>query len=224
MCLKNMPRYKIFFKVFLSMQTSTNIKKSKIIAIVSLGLGTLLGWVPMFGIFLKIAAWVLMIVAASNLAKVSKSPSLLRSCILMCLCAIFSELHGIFLFLLGPLGLGSLIAVSLVMAFTIGNIYFAYKYYKEMRSISGVSLFFHCVVCRAIGVMLIFLSHASIGIFGLKNTAIGEWLLIISVIFYYISLILELVAWITLKEVKIFGADFIQAETALANASPPKTE
>ena len=240
------------------MKTSNHIQRGKIIAIVSLVLGTLLGWIitivslvldsllgwkllgwiPTFGGgFLKIAAWVLMIVAASNLAKAAQSPSLLKSCFLMCLCAIFSELPGIFLFLLGPRGLGSLIAVSLVMAFTIGNIYFAYKYYKEMRTISGVALFFHCFICRA---MSVFLSFASVGIFAFNITIaarlaaisgivygislIAAWLAAISGIVYGISLILELVAWITLKEVKILGADFTQAEAALANASPPKTE
>ena len=195
------------------MKTSNHIQRGKIIAIVSLVLGTLLGWIPMLGL-LKIAALILMIFAVLNIAKTSKSPVLFKSYILMCLCDILCVFFNFF-------ALARPIVITLmILIFTIVYIYFGYKYYKEMRNISGVALFFHCFICRAMGLFLI---PISLGIFAF-NTTISEWLAAISGIVYGISMILELVAWITLKEVKILGADFTQAEAALANDSPPKTE
>ena len=208
------------------MKTSNHIQRSKIIAIVSLVLGTLLGWIPMLG-FLKIAALILMIFAVLNIAKTSKSPVLFKSYILMCLCDILCVFFNFFALAM-PIVITlifffaqamPIVITLMILIFTIVYIYFGYKYYKEMRNISGVALFFHCFICRTMGLFLI---PISLGIFAF-NTTISEWLAAISGIVYGISMILELVAWITLKEVKILGADFTHTE-AITNDSQPKTE
>lgn len=178
--------------------------------------------------FLKIAAWILMIFAVLNIAKTSKSPVLFKSYILMCLCDILCVFFNFFalempivITLMFFFAQAMPIVITLmILIFTIVYIYFGYKYYKEMRTISGVALFFHCFICRAMGLFLI---PISFGIFAF-NTTVTAWLGAISGIVYGISFILELVAWITLKEVTVFGADFTQAEAALANDAPHQTE
>ena len=199
--IKNVP-YSRFFQRTSKMQTSSDFKSGKIVAIIALAVGALFGWLPAFGGIFKMAAWILMIFAVMSIAKASRSPTLFKSYIFTCLSAIAVAFFNFFV-LAAPI-----LITLIILVFTVGFIYFGYKYYKEMRDISGVAFFFYAFICMAVSFALSLL-----------------WLGAIGWIFNVVAFILELVAWITLSKVKVYGADYVSAEpTPVIENKPAEPE
>lgn len=143
-------------------------------AYVYIGL-TLLGFIPVGFIFL--------IMAIISLSRIS-GVVLLRNLIWALVCYFVGGIVIFFgLLLLGANGsVGFLVSVIGFVLCVVGLI-FDFSYYKGLTTATNEGLFFYAFICRAIAILTL-------------------WTIIVGIIFIFIELIVELVAWIKFKEVK----------------------